>query len=136
MENRDQGAAQNHACASCNHQRRKCDETCEMAPYFPASRYNEFQNAHKIFCVSNIQKIMAMAAPDQRQAAAESLPTEGNARKNDPDLLLIDTISCNEAIKLIGSNIKLYKLPLVSLRQLQAPMLMPLRQSDRRCKPS
>ncbi|XP_021818952.1 LOB domain-containing protein 22-like [Prunus avium] len=84
MENRDQGAAQNHACASCKQQRRKCDETCEMAPYFPASRYSEFQNAHKIFGVSNIQKIMAMAAPDQRQAAAESILTEGNARKNDP----------------------------------------------------
>ncbi|BBG98998.1 LOB domain-containing protein 22 [Prunus dulcis] len=81
MENRDQGAAQNHACASCNHQRRKCDETCEMAPYFPASRYNEFQNAHKIFCVSNIQKIMAMAAPDQRQAAAESILTEGECKE-------------------------------------------------------
>ncbi|XP_021809442.1 LOB domain-containing protein 22-like [Prunus avium] len=84
MENRDQVAAQNHACASCKHQRRKCDETCEMAPYFPASRYSEFQNAQKIFGVSNIQKIMAMAAPDQRQAAAESIITEGNARKNDP----------------------------------------------------
>ncbi|CAB4318607.1 unnamed protein product [Prunus armeniaca] len=84
MENRDQGAAQNHPCASCKQQRRKCDETCEMAPYFPASRYSEFQNAHKIFGVSNIQKIMAMAAPDQRQAAAESILTEGNARKNDP----------------------------------------------------
>ncbi|XP_008241869.1 PREDICTED: LOB domain-containing protein 22-like [Prunus mume] len=84
MENRDQVAAQNHACASCKHQRRKCDETCEMAPYFPASRYSEFQHAQKIFGVSNIQKIMAMAAPDQRQAAAESILTEGNARKNDP----------------------------------------------------
>ncbi|BFG39021.1 hypothetical protein CerSpe_252950 [Prunus speciosa] len=84
MENRDQVAAQNHACASCKHQRRKCDETCEMAPYFPASRYSEFQNAQKIFGVSNIQKVMAMAAPDQRQAAAESIITEGNARKNDP----------------------------------------------------
>ncbi|CAB4272646.1 unnamed protein product [Prunus armeniaca] len=85
------------------HQRRKCDVTCEMAPYFPASRYSEFQNAHKIFGVSNIQKIRAMAAPDQRQAAAESILKEGNAWK------VIDTISCNEAIKLIGSNIKLYK---------------------------
>ncbi|PQP94991.1 hypothetical protein Pyn_01144 [Prunus yedoensis var. nudiflora] len=84
MENRDQVATQNHACASCKHQRRKCDETCEMAPYFPASRYSEFQNAQKIFGVSNIQKIMAMAAPDQGQAAAESIITEGNARKNDP----------------------------------------------------
>ncbi|PQM41722.1 hypothetical protein Pyn_12576 [Prunus yedoensis var. nudiflora] len=77
MENRDQGAAQNHACTSCKHQRRKCDETCEIAPYFPARRYSEFQNAHKIFGVSNIQKIMAMAAPDQRQAAAEAFSRKG-----------------------------------------------------------
>ncbi|CAL9010259.1 unnamed protein product, partial [Prunus brigantina] len=50
--------------------------------------------------------------------------TEGNARKNDPVHGFIDTISCKEAIKLIGSNIKLYKLPLVSSRQLQTPKLI------------
>lgn len=74
----------NQACASCKHQRKKCDPNCELAPYFPASKYQEFQNAHKLFGVSNILKIMAMIEPHQRQAAAETILMEGNARKSDP----------------------------------------------------
>ncbi|KAL6221968.1 hypothetical protein ACLB2K_005360 [Fragaria x ananassa] len=73
----------NHACASCKHQRKKCDSNCELAPYFPASKYNEFQNAHKLFGVSNIVKIMSWIEPHQRQAAADSILIEGNAWKND-----------------------------------------------------
>jgi hypothetical protein len=73
------------ACASCRHQRKKCDETCELAPYFPAKRYPEFQNAHRVFGVSNIVKIMnAVVEPHQRQAAADSILMEANARRNDP----------------------------------------------------
>ena len=74
----------NHACASCKHQRKKCDSNCELAPYFPGSKYNEFQNAHKLFGVSNIVKIMSWIEPHQRQAAADSILIEGNAWKNDP----------------------------------------------------
>ncbi|KAH7519211.1 LOB domain-containing protein 22 [Ziziphus jujuba] len=72
------------ACASCKHQRKKCDDNCELAPYFPASRFREFQNAYRLFGVSNIQKIMASVEPHQRQAAAESILMEGNYRRNDP----------------------------------------------------
>lgn len=72
------------ACSSCKHQRKKCDQNCELAPYFPASRYHEFQNAHRIFGVSNILKIMNAVEPSQRQATAESILMEGNARRNDP----------------------------------------------------
>ena len=72
------------ACASCKHQRKKCDQNCELAPYFPASRYREFQNAHRLFGVSNILKVLNSVEPSQRQAAAESILMEGNARRNDP----------------------------------------------------
>ncbi|KAL6274483.1 hypothetical protein ACE6H2_025175 [Prunus campanulata] len=40
---------------------------------------------------------MAMAAPDQRQAAAESILTEGNARKNDPVHGCLGIIRCLNA---------------------------------------
>lgn len=81
--NREGGNPQ--ACASCKHQRKKCDESCELAPYFPANRYWEFQSAHRLFGVSNIVKIMsAVVEPHQRQAAAESILMEGNAWRNDP----------------------------------------------------
>ncbi|XP_034699419.1 LOB domain-containing protein 22-like [Vitis riparia] len=72
------------ACASCKHQRKRCDSTCELAPYFPASKYREFQNAHRLFGVSNIQKILNAVEPEQRAAAAESLLLEGTFRREDP----------------------------------------------------
>ncbi|XP_062017478.1 LOB domain-containing protein 22-like [Rosa rugosa] len=74
----------NQACASCKHQRKKCDSNCELAPYFPANKYHEFQNAHKLFGVSNILKIIASIEPHKRKAAAESILFEGNAWKSDP----------------------------------------------------
>lgn len=78
------GGSSSQACASCKHQRKKCDENCELAPYFPASKYREFQNAHKLFGVSNIQKLINSVEPHQRQAAAESILIEGNIRYRDP----------------------------------------------------
>ncbi|XP_021275719.1 LOB domain-containing protein 22-like [Herrania umbratica] len=72
------------ACAACRHHRRRCHQSCELAPYFPASKYHEFKNALKHFGLSNIVKIMSMVRPDQRQAAAESILMEGNARLDHP----------------------------------------------------
>ncbi|KAK1550779.1 hypothetical protein Q3G72_024789 [Acer saccharum] len=49
------GAGNNpQPCAVCRHQRRRCDQNCETAPYLPASTYNDFDNAHKLFGVRNI----------------------------------------------------------------------------------
>lgn len=72
------------ACASCKHQRKRCDSTCELAMYFPASKYREFQNAHKLFGVSNIQKILNSVEPEQKSAAAETLLVESTIRREDP----------------------------------------------------
>ncbi|KAG6723342.1 hypothetical protein I3842_03G203700 [Carya illinoinensis] len=91
------------ACASCKHQRRKCDESCELAPYFPASRYREFQNAHRLFGVSNILKILSAVEPSQKEAAAESILMEGNARKKDP------VHGCLGIVRSLESQIKFYE---------------------------
>lgn len=92
------------ACSSCKHQRKKCDETCELAPYFPANRYQEFQNAHRLFGVSNMLKIMnAVVEPHQRKAAAESILMEGNARRNDP------VHGCLGIARILKSQIKFYE---------------------------
>lgn len=78
-------AGVNHAaCASCKHQRKKCDQSCELAPFFPASRNGEFQNAQRLYGVSNIQKIIASVEPHRRHDAAESILIEANARRSDP----------------------------------------------------
>ena len=80
-----QSNSQAHAsCASCKLQRKRCDSSCELAPFFPASKYREFQNAHKVFGVSNIQKLLHAVEPEQRSAAAETLLLEGTIRREDP----------------------------------------------------
>lgn len=105
------GSGSSQACASCKHQRKKCDETCELAPYFPASRYREFQNAHKLFGVSNIQKIMNSVEPNQRQAAAESILMQGNIRSNDP------VHGCLGVVRHLKSQIEYYEKQLGAVNQ-------------------
>ncbi|XVF35028.1 hypothetical protein REPUB_Repub18cG0109800 [Reevesia pubescens] len=73
-----------NACAACMHQRKRCEKSCELAPYFPASRYEEFEKAFKHFGLSNIVRIMNSVEPHHRQAAAESILFEGIVRLNHP----------------------------------------------------
>lgn len=91
------------ACASCKHQRKKCDEACELAPYFPADRYTEFQNAHRLFGVSNILKILNSVDQQHRQAAAETILVEATVRKNDP------VHGCLGITRALRSQIEFYK---------------------------
>ncbi|XP_048434806.1 LOB domain-containing protein 22-like [Pyrus x bretschneideri] len=78
--------ANSKACAACKYQRRKCTQTCELASYFPASRFVEFVNAQHTFGMSNIEKILATVEPDQRPAAAETILFEGNIWRNNPSV--------------------------------------------------
>lgn len=71
-------------CACCKHQRKKCEENCELAPYFPAKKFKDYQNAHRVFGISNIYRIITAVEPEKRQATADSILMEGNARRNDP----------------------------------------------------
>ncbi|XP_022774072.1 LOB domain-containing protein 2 [Durio zibethinus] len=62
------------ACAACKHQRKKCDENCILAPYFPADKCREFQAVHKVFGVSNATKIVRNAnSEEDRKKVADSL---------------------------------------------------------------
>ncbi|GAB4850237.1 hypothetical protein Ancab_029533 [Ancistrocladus abbreviatus] len=79
-----QGAHQ--ACAACKHQRKKCTEKCILAPFFPADRIREFQAVHKVFGVSNVQKIVRGLNEDDRKRAADSLVWEAFCRQKDPVL--------------------------------------------------
>ncbi|XP_044463272.1 LOB domain-containing protein 4-like [Mangifera indica] len=105
------GAVNPNACAACKHQRKKCDESCELAPYFPASRYGEFQHAQKLFGISNIQKIINSVQPNQRHAAAESILMEGNIRYNDP------VHGCVGVVCRLKSQIALYQSQLNAVHQ-------------------
>ncbi|XP_042519182.1 LOB domain-containing protein 2 [Macadamia integrifolia] len=75
------------ACAACKHQRKKCRENCVLAPFFPAEQSQNFQAVHRVFGVSNVQKIVrSLASYDQRVKAVESLIWEANWRQKDPIL--------------------------------------------------
>ena len=45
-------------CAACRFLRRRCNESCILAPYFPPNEPLKFINAHKVFGASNIVKAL------------------------------------------------------------------------------
>ncbi|KAI3845355.1 hypothetical protein MKX03_020834 [Papaver bracteatum] len=61
------------ACAACKYQRRKCSNECPLKPYFPADQPKMFQNAHRLFGVSNILKIITPLPPNLKSEAMRSI---------------------------------------------------------------
>ncbi|KAI4384371.1 hypothetical protein MLD38_002537 [Melastoma candidum] len=75
-----------HACAACKYQRRKCQPDCVLAPYFPHDRQRQFQNAHRLFGVSNITKIIRNLSPAEKDEAMRTIIFQSDARASDPVL--------------------------------------------------
>ncbi|KAL4560051.1 hypothetical protein LXL04_032199 [Taraxacum kok-saghyz] len=72
------------ACAACRYQRRKCAPDCVLAPYFPHDRQRQFQNAHKLFGVSNITKLIRDLDPPQKDEAMRTIIYQSDVRAQDP----------------------------------------------------
>uniref|UniRef100_A0A803LD89 LOB domain-containing protein n=1 Tax=Chenopodium quinoa TaxID=63459 RepID=A0A803LD89_CHEQI len=72
------------ACAACKYQRRKCASDCALAPYFPHDRQRQFLNAHKLFGVSNITKIIRNLNPPDKDIAMRTIIYQSDARAKDP----------------------------------------------------
>ncbi|EEF52104.1 LOB domain-containing protein 27 [Ricinus communis] len=72
------------ACASCKYQRRKCSTECPLAPYFPPDQPKMFQNAHKLFGVRNITKMLETLDAPQKQEAMRSIIYQANIRERFP----------------------------------------------------
>ncbi|XP_023731077.1 LOB domain-containing protein 22 [Lactuca sativa] len=72
------------ACAACRYQRRKCAPDCILAPYFPHDRQRQFQNAHKLFGVSNITKLIRDLDPPQKDEAMRTIIYQSDVRAQDP----------------------------------------------------
>ncbi|KAM0020281.1 putative transcription factor AS2-LOB family [Helianthus debilis subsp. tardiflorus] len=72
------------ACAACRYQRRKCAPDCLLAPYFPHDRQRQFQNAHKLFGVSNITKIIRNLDRPQKDEAMRTIIYQSDVRSIDP----------------------------------------------------
>ncbi|KAI7988723.1 LOB domain-containing protein 22 [Camellia lanceoleosa] len=72
------------ACAACKYQRRKCAPNCPLAPYFPAHQHKQFLNAHKLFGVGNIMKVLKNIQPCDQETAMKSIIAHSNLRAIDP----------------------------------------------------
>ncbi|XP_009777754.1 LOB domain-containing protein 27-like [Nicotiana tabacum] len=91
------------ACAACKYQRRRCISDCPLAPYFPADQPKMFQNAHRLFGVSNILKILKQLDPSQKKVAMKSIIYQANARDKHP------VYGCVAEIQNLVFNIQLYE---------------------------
>ena len=82
-------AARNHrinnrnACAACKHQRKRCDDNCVMAPYFPADKAEEFEAVHSVFGVKNVSKRLKSLDVQHREVAVKSFIWEARAWMQD-----------------------------------------------------
>lgn len=72
------------ACAACKYQRRKCSNDCPLRPYFPADKPQMFLNAHRLFGVCNITKILRKAPKDLKKEAMKSVIYESDLRARYP----------------------------------------------------
>ncbi|CAJ1950945.1 unnamed protein product [Sphenostylis stenocarpa] len=78
------GNSTTQACAACRYQRRKCAPDCILAPYFPHDRQRQFYNAHKLFGVSNITKIIKVLSPHDKDQAMRTIIYQSDMRATDP----------------------------------------------------
>ncbi|KAK2652944.1 hypothetical protein Ddye_012800 [Dipteronia dyeriana] len=73
-------------CAACKLLRRRCDEDCPFAPYFPPHEPQKFAVVHKIFGASSVTKMLQEVPEHKRADTANSLVFEANLRIADPVL--------------------------------------------------
>ncbi|KAM7522302.1 hypothetical protein LguiA_012204 [Lonicera macranthoides] len=71
-------------CAACKILRRRCADTCVLAPYFPPNDPIKFTTAHRVFGASNIIKFLQELPESQKADAVNSMVYEANARLRDP----------------------------------------------------
>ncbi|WCJ20841.1 LOB domain-containing protein 25 [Euphorbia peplus] len=72
------------ACAACKYRRRKCTKDCIYAPYFPAHHPKSFLDAHRLFGVSNIKRILMQVKDEERDDAMKSVIYESSIRAQFP----------------------------------------------------
>ncbi|XP_019442207.1 PREDICTED: LOB domain-containing protein 22-like [Lupinus angustifolius] len=74
----------NKACAACKYQRRKCSKNCPLASYFPADESKTFINAHRLFGVCNMTRILNQVKPDEKDETMKSIIFESDIRAKYP----------------------------------------------------
>ncbi|KAL3810624.1 hypothetical protein ACJIZ3_000674 [Penstemon smallii] len=73
------------ACAACKYQRRRCTPTCPLAPYFPATQPQKFQNVHRLFGVANVcRTLQSLKTKELKEDAMKSIIFEAELRERYP----------------------------------------------------
>ncbi|PWA39779.1 LOB domain-containing protein 27 [Artemisia annua] len=72
------------ACAACKYQRKRCTPECLLAPHFRPEQTEIFKNAHKLFGVRNILRILEQIDPSQKTEAMRSIIYQANMRDRSP----------------------------------------------------
>ncbi|GLJ17631.1 hypothetical protein SUGI_0307030 [Cryptomeria japonica] len=71
-------------CASCKKHRKKCSESCVLAPYFPSTDPKKFALVQRVFGTSHVIKTLQGIEDYQRGDAVNSMVMEARARVEDP----------------------------------------------------
>ncbi|KAL8527809.1 hypothetical protein ACS0TY_005583 [Phlomoides rotata] len=71
-------------CAACKHLRKRCEETCVFAPYFPPEKTAEFQIVHMIFGIRNTKNMISSVEENEREKTIETLILEAKIRLENP----------------------------------------------------
>ncbi|KAK6147711.1 hypothetical protein DH2020_018623 [Rehmannia glutinosa] len=66
------------------HQRRRCDQICFYARYFPSKRTEDFQNVHILLGINNTMKIINSVNEQDRDKIVETLILEARIRNENP----------------------------------------------------
>ncbi|KAJ9560159.1 hypothetical protein OSB04_005319 [Centaurea solstitialis] len=72
------------ACAACKYQRKRCTPECALAPHFRPEHTEIFKNAHKLFGVRKILRILEKIHPSQKTEAMRSIIYQANMRDRFP----------------------------------------------------
>ncbi|XP_022006374.2 LOB domain-containing protein 27 [Helianthus annuus] len=72
------------ACAACKYQRKRCTPECALAPHFRPEQTEIFKNAHKLFGVRNILRILEQVDPAMKNEAMRSIIYQANMRDRSP----------------------------------------------------
>lgn len=72
------------ACAACKYQRKRCTPECALAPHFRPEHTEIFKNAHKLFGVRKILRILEKIDPSQKTEAMRSIIYQANMRDRFP----------------------------------------------------
>lgn len=72
------------ACAACKYLRRRCNERCFLAEYFPATKSEEYLICHRVYGTYNLVKIMKSVQEHERHETVATLILEARMRVLNP----------------------------------------------------